>query len=314
MIKNKVVYTGPKNSLSILEEKLGNTFEVVYVDPTPKSLLPEFNKCTVFFDASMKVPIDDVSIAKATKLKLIVTATTGANHINSSALYKFNIPLLTLKGQTEFMHSLTPAAELNWALIMACARRLRGAFKHVENSGWDRIEFPGVLLKGKTIGIIGMGRIGSWTAKYANAFGMRILGYDPHIEKFPKYVENTSLKKVIEESDIVSIHVHLSNETTNMINSDLIDKFKTGAIFINTSRGELTDEIALVRSLKSGKLSCVGVDVLSGEPDISKNPLWKYSHESDNVVITPHIGGFCPDAVNKVVDFSCERIIKYFGN
>ena len=311
---DRIVYTGPEYSIKILQQRLGNMFKIVCVEPTPEDLLPEFEKCTVFLDASMKVPIDDMNIAQSTKLKLVITATTGANHIDGFALEKRNIPLLTLKGQNELLHSLTPAAELNWSLIMACARKLRGAIHHVENSGWDRVEFPGVLLKDRTIGIIGMGRLGSWTARYANAFGMRILGYDPYIDEFPKYVERISLDEIMKESDIVSIHVHLSDETSGMINKDLIGKLKKGAIFINTSRGELTDEKALVEALKSGQLSSVGVDVLSGEPNIEKNPLWKYSQNNNNVIITPHIGGFCPDAVNKVVDFSCSRILDFFKN
>ena len=311
---DRIVYTGPEHSAKILQQRLGDIFEVVYVEPTPEALLPAFEKCTVFLDASMKVPVDGISISKATKLKLIITATTGANHIDSLALEQRNIPLLTLKGQTELLHSLTPAAELNWSLIMACARKLRGAFHHVESFGWDRVEFPGVLLKDRTIGIIGMGRLGNWTARYANAFGMRILGYDPHVDEFPEYVECTSLEQIMKESDVISIHVHLSDETTGMIDKELISQVKTGAIFVNTSRGELTDESALVEVLKSGQLSSVGVDVLSGEPDIEKNPLWKYSQKNDNVIITPHIGGFCPDAVNKVVDFSCSRILDFFNN
>ena len=311
---NKIVYTGPEHSLKTVQQKLGNMFEVIRVEPIPEVLLPKFEECTVFLDASMKVSIDEINILQATKLKLVITATTGANHIDSLALEKRNIPLLTLRGKKELLHSLTPAAELNWALIMACARKLRGAFHHVENSGWDRVEFPGVLLKDRTIGIIGMGRLGGWTARYANAFGMHVLGYDPYVDKFPEYVERSSLEKIMEESDIVSIHVHLSDETTGMINKDLIGKFKKGSIFVNTSRGELTDENALVEALKYGQLSSVGVDVLSGEPNIEKNTLWKYAQNNNNVIITPHIGGFCPDAVDKVVDFCCTSIFDYFNN
>ena len=169
-----IVFTGPEHSASIVKQRVGNRFDVKYVEPTPESLLPEFYDCTVFLDASMKVPIDDASIAMAVNLELVITATTGANHIDCLALEGRNIPLLTLKGQNELLHSLTPAAELSWSLIMACARKLRGAFEHVGNVGWDRVEFPGMLLKGRTIGIIGMGRLGSWVARYANAFDMRI--------------------------------------------------------------------------------------------------------------------------------------------
>ena len=311
---DKIVYVGPDHSVEIIQQHLGDFFEVIYVEPTPESFLPEFKSCTVFLDASMKVPIDEAMIAGATKLKLVVTATTGASHIDDKALESRNIPLLTLKGQVDLLSSLTPAAELNWSLIMSCARKLKGAFQHVDAAGWNRVDFPGVLLKGKTIGLVGMGRLGSWTARYANAFGMDILGYDPYVKEFPEYVEKASLEQIMEKSDVVSIHVHLSDDTAGMIDKDLIVRFKKGAIFVNTSRGELTDENALVDSLKNGQLGAVGVDVLSNEPNIEQNPLWIYSQDNNNVVITPHIGGFCPDAVDKVVGFSCTRILSYFNN
>jgi phosphoglycerate dehydrogenase-like enzyme len=309
-----LVYTGPDYCIHLIEETLGNLFNIIRVEPTPESLLPAFKSCSVFLDASMKVPISYEIIESALDLELIVTATTGANHIDGEALKQRNIPLLTLKGQTKVLHSLTPAAELSWALIMSCARHLRGAYHHVEIEGWDRTIFPGLMLKGKTIGIIGFGRIGSWIARYANAFDMKILCYDPFTTKSEDYIKMTTLEDLVSFSDVISIHVHLSDKTEKMLDRNIISKFKKGSIFVNTSRGELTDESALVDALKSGNLASVGVDVLCGEPNITKNPLWQYAQNHNNVHITPHIGGFCPDAVKTVVSFSSERIKSHFSD
>ena len=307
-----LVYTGPDYCVNLIKETLGGFFHIVRVEPTLESLLPAFQSCSVFLDASMKVPIDREAIGSAPDLELIVTASTGANHIDGEALEQRNIPLLTLKGQTELLHSLTPAAELSWALIMSCARHLRGAYHHVESKGWDRTMFPGLMLKGKTMGIIGFGRIGGWVARYANAFDMKILCYDPCITKVENYVKMVDLENLVSSSDVISIHVHLSSETEKILNKDIIGKFKKGSVFVNTSRGELTDENALVDALKSKRITAVGVDVLCDESDITESPLWKYAQDHNNVHITPHIGGFCPDAVKAVVAFSSERIKNHF--
>jgi phosphoglycerate dehydrogenase-like enzyme len=307
-----LVYTGPDYCVPLIEEKLGNQFEIIHVEPTPNSLFSAFKECTVFLDASMKVNIDRDIINDSQKLDLVVTATTGANHIDKSALDDKNIQLLTLKGQVEVLNSLTPAAELTWALIMSCARHLRAAYRHVEDKGWERTQFPGLMLKEKTIGIIGFGRIGSWIARYANAFDMKILCYDPSTTRVEDYVEMTSLEYLVSSSDIISIHVHLTNDTKGMLNKTIISQFKKGSIFVNTSRGELTDENALVNALESGSIQSVGLDVLSNEPNIIDNPLWRYAKNHDNVHITPHIGGFCPDAVKTVVSFSCDRVKEFY--
>jgi phosphoglycerate dehydrogenase-like enzyme len=308
-----LIYSGPADSTKIVERVLSSKFHVKWVDPDPERLLPEFEKCTVFLDASMKVPIRAECILKARNLRLIVTATTGANHIDQEVLTSRGIPLLTLKGQTEVLRNLTPAAEHSWLLLMACARRLRGAIDHVEGGHWERTEFPGIVLKNKTIGIIGMGRIGTWMARYASAFDMRVLGYDPFVSSFPSGVIRADLNELLSSSDFICVHVNLTNETRGMLTSEKINKCKRGCVLINTSRGELIDEAALVKALKNDTILAVGVDVLEAEPDITKSPLWMYSQDHPNVIITPHVGGFCPEAVNWVVEFSCRRILEYFS-
>ena len=121
------------------------------------------------------------------------------------------------------------------------------------------------------------------------------------------------LDELLSTSDFVSVHVNLTSETRMMLPAEKIKTIKPGAVLVNTSRGELVDENALVDALREGRLTSVGVDVLTGEPDIRSNPLWKYAQSNDAVCITPHIGGFSPEAVDQVVAFSCRRILEYFG-
>lgn len=304
----KVVYTGPADSATAAREGLGDEFDLIVVEPVVESLHPAVEGAVALLDASMRVPITAELIARAPHLRVISTATTGASHIDAGALEARGIPLLTLKGQTDVLRDLTPAAEQSWLLLMACARRLRSAIHHVEDGGWDRTLFPGTMLKGSTIGIIGLGRLGGWMARYARAFDMKVQAFDPFVTEAGEGIDLVSLEQLLATSDFITLHVNLSPETEGMLGEDLIRLIRPGAVFVNTSRSELTDEVALVRALEQGRLRAVGVDVLVGEPESSASPLWRYSLEHDNVLVTPHIGGFSPQAVDITVRFAARRI------
>jgi D-3-phosphoglycerate dehydrogenase len=207
----------------------------------------------------------------------------------------------------EVIRNLTPAAELTWALVLACARRLPAAVAHVRDGGWDREQFPGPMLNNRQLGLIGCGRIGGWMSRYAQAFGMRVVGFDPHRAEFPAGVTQVPLAQLMETSDVVSVHVPLNAETRGLVSADLLARIKPGAIFINTSRGPIADEAALLDGLHSGRISAAGLDVLDGEPAIAGHPLLAYARAHDNLLITPHCGGFSPDAV-AVVSAHAARV------
>jgi phosphoglycerate dehydrogenase-like enzyme len=308
-----VLYSGPKEHIGVLKEILSSRYDVRHVEPSVESLMPEFKKCSIFLDASMRVPITAEMIEDADDLKLIVTATTGADHIDQGALEKREIPLLTLKGQKQVLRSLTPAAEQSWLLLMACARHMRSAMHHVENGNWNRTLFPGIMLKGRTIGIIGFGRLGSWMARYAAAFDMNIQVHDPFVRSFPEHVMAVEFDQLLASSDFITIHVHLTDLTKGMLNKEKLGLIKKGTIFINTSRAELVDTEALVMALEENRIAAVGVDVLTNEPEITNDLLWKYAETHKNVIISPHIGGFSPQAVKCVLSFSAKRIIEFMG-
>ncbi len=313
-MKDVLLYIGPEYAQETIENILGSSYKILAPEGVPDKVIPIFEECDIFFDASMKVPVSADNIHNAKNLKLIVTATTGASHIDQKALEQRGVPLLTLKGQKEILQELTPAAEQSWLLLMACARHLRSSIHHVEASEWNRVEFPGIMLKGKTIGIIGLGRIGSWMARYATAFGMKVQAYDPFNDEVNDGIEMVDINHLLSTSDFITVHVHLTPETAQIIDAERIKLFKRGSIFINTSRAELVDVKALINALKEGRIVAVGVDVLFNEPDIKNDPLWQHSIDHYNVIISPHIGGYCPEAVIKVVEFSAKRILKYFAN
>jgi phosphoglycerate dehydrogenase-like enzyme len=303
----KVVYLGPDDLLGFVQERLGERYRVVLVTQ-PDTARQEIPDASFVLDAYMRVRFDRALLDAAPKLRAFVTATTGADHVDAKALEQRSIPLLTLRGQTDVLRNLTPAAELSWMLLMACARGARAAFDEVLAGQWDRNKHPGMMLRGRTLGLIGCGRIGGWMARYAQAFGMPCIGFDPHVLEWPQGVRPLPLADVMSQADAISVHVPLNSETAGLIGREQLRLVKRGAILVNTSRGEILDEEAVIEALEDGRLRAVGVDVLKGEPDIDQHPLVAYARAHPNVMITPHIGGFSPDAVREVLAFCCRRI------
>jgi D-3-phosphoglycerate dehydrogenase len=212
------------------------------------------------------------------------------------------------------LRDITPAAELSWALLLACARRLPAAVAHVRAGHWVREEFPGIMLNGRILGLVGCGRIGGWMARYGRAFGMKVIGYDPELKTFPDTIERATLEDVFEQADFISLHVHLTPQTEGMISAKLLARARSGLVLINTSRGQILDEAALLEGLLSGRIAAAGLDVLTGEPDIAEHPLVDYSRSHDNLLITPHCGGFSPDAVRFVCAHAARKIKTALSN
>ncbi|MEO6488683.1 MAG: NAD(P)-dependent oxidoreductase, partial [Ferruginibacter sp.] len=158
--------------------------------------------------------------------------------------------------------------------------------------------------KEKTIGIIGLGRTGSRVAGYAEAFDMRIQYFDPYVND-PRYHKCDQLNELLQSSDIISLHVHLNEETHHLLGGHNISMMKKGCLLINTSRGNVVDENAVVEALSSKKIKGVATDVLEGElDDITLSPLWQAHQSGENIIITPHIGGATCDAM-----WACEEFI-----
>ena len=307
-----LLYLGPENSVDHVRSALPATYEIQQATDasTAYRYLPNSD---VVLDAYMKIHFRKDQLARAGHLKLFVTATTGADHVDATALEKRKIPLLTLRGQNRILKNITPAAEHSWLLLMACARQLPPATQHVLQGKWDRNQFPGVMLRGKTVGIIGCGRIGEWISRYAAAFGMNCLGFDPYANPFPAEIKRLDLVPLLQQSDFISVHVTLTDQSRGLLGPEEFKQMKKGAILINTSRGEVIDETSLLRALENGDLLAAGLDVLTGEPEIDRHPLVQYARTHSNLILTPHIGGYSPDALKTVLTFSCKRINDFFG-
>lgn len=305
-----ILYLGAEVGAQAAEEVVAGRAEVRRVPADSEEVKVHITTCAALLDASMKVRITDRMVASAAGLKIISCATTGSDHIDRQELDSRGIPVKTLMEDRELLLNLTPAAELSWALLMACARKLPAAVKHVVSGGWNREEFPGIMLNGRRIGIIGCGRIGTWMSRYARAFGMEIVGYDPLLTDYPPHINPVSLEALARTSDFITIHVPLSDETIGLFTKKHCEMVKPGAILINTSRGAIVDEPALLQALKTGQMGAAGLDVLADEPEIQQSALYRYATAHDNLIITPHCGGFSHDAVKVVCRRAAEKIVE----
>jgi len=304
----RVVYTGGEHGYVAASEVLKGIAEVFHVEADPDILAKQLQKSDAFLDASMKVKITPKMFEESPKLKIISCATTGSDHIDKNSAENYKVDVRTLREDPELLMNITPAAELSWALLMACARKLKAAFTHVNHGRWIREEFPGIMLKGKRLGLIGCGRIGGWMARYAQAFGMEVIGYDPYIKSFPSTIKPVALEELFDSSDFISVHVHLSDDTYDLASEKLLSRCKSGVVIINTSRGQIINEAALLNGLHSGQIAAAGLDVLNGEPEIDNHPLVNYARFNDNLLITPHCGGYSPDSLSQVCARAAEKI------
>jgi len=256
-------------------------------------------------------------LKRAKKLKVIATTTTGLDHIDLVVAKKQGIEVLSLRGEDEFLNTITGTAELAFGLLIDLLRRTPWAFEMVKNYHWQRENWKGVSLYGKTLGVIGLGRLGKMTARFGKAFGMKIIFTDPNVspKDFPNY-KKVSLEKLLQESDAVSLHVHLNQETENFLAQKEFALMKKNAILVNTSRGKIVNEKDLLVVLERGQLGGYAADVLADElsfktTGFKKYPLVEYAKNHQNLIIVPHIGGMTTDSRLATDLFMAEKLKKY---
>jgi D-3-phosphoglycerate dehydrogenase len=244
--------------------------------------------------------IDEEVLAAAVRLKAIVTNTTGLTHIDVDAARRRGIHVISLRGEVAFLKTVRATAELTLGLVLALVRRLPAAAAHVRDGGWDRYGFKGHDLYEKTAGIVGLGRLGRIVATYFQALGMSVLATTPENESAAG-VPLVSLDELLARADLVSVHVDLNPGTRALFGPREYATMKPGAWFVNTSRGEVVDEKALLVALEGGALQGAALDVLAGEPTsiTPSHPLVRYAATHDNLIITPHIGGYTFESLDR---------------
>lgn len=241
-------------------------------------------------------------VIEKSNLKVIGRAGVGVDNIDVNAATRKGILVVNApEGNT------IAASEHTIALITAVARNIPAAVMSLKNKQWDRKKFLGIELRGKTLGVIGLGRIGKDVAVKAIGLGMNIIAYDPFIIK--DHVENnhiriTEFETVLKEADFITFHVPMTKATYHMINKETISMMKDGVIIINCARGGIIDEMALFEALQSGKVGACALDVFEHEPPL-ESPLIGLP----NVIATPHLGASTVEAqVNVAVDIAHDVI------
>ncbi len=257
--------------------------------------------------------MDKELFAAAPRLRVLVSATTGLDHIDLEAAADCGVEVLSLKGETEFLEGLSATAELTWGLLLAVSRHIPQAADSVKEGIWDRDAFKGHELRGKRLGILGMGRLGRMVAEYGRAFGMAVAAYDPYASDWPTGVElHSAAEDLMEDAQVLSIHVPLNDETRGLMDKDMLSRLPEGAVLINTSRGAVVAEAALLSALGSGHLAGAGLDVVAEE--LCGGPsqaLLAYARDHGNLIITPHMGGATVESMEKAEVFIAHKLVRF---
>ena len=306
------------NEYSKEAKKILETFAYVTDGPCSRTELLEQIKDYDVLIVRLAHMIDAQVIAAATKLKVIASATTGLNHIDLEYLRDRGITVVSLKNEVEFLEDIHATAEHTWAMILALLRKIPAAYQSVLNGEWDRDSYKGHELNGAILGIVGLGRIGYKVAQYAETFGMKVIAYtDKYRKKRSGIILVDSLNRLLELSDIVTIHVPLNVMTENMITENELLKMKKSALFINTSRGEIVDEHALIKALGNGEIAGAAIDVICQEEEMIQkghSSIVEFARQDSRLLITPHIGGATYESMKKTEIFIAEKLVKYFIN
>ncbi len=295
--------------------------KIILADPIDRKAFEEIKKIAEVKDASKLPRLDllkelqnyDVLVVRsktqadaellqsAPKLKAVIRAGAGLDNVDAGYCSKHSIKVLNTPEAPAIS-----VAELAIALMLSLLRKIPQADSSVKEKKWLKSELSGKELFGKTLGIIGLGRIGQQVAIRAKAFGMKVLVYDAgkkagQVKEFGEYV---SLDDLLKNSDIISLHIPLTPETENSISEKEFQLMKNGSYLINTARGPIINEDALIKALESGKLAGAGLDVYWDETPFKS----KIMQFRDKVVLTPHLGAQTAEAQARVGELLVEKI------
>lgn len=285
---------------------LGEGFDIRYCDGANRSeLLASIGEANAILVRSA-TKVDAEAIAVAPNLKVIARAGVGLDNVDIPAATTSNV--LVVNAPTS---NIVSAAEMAVALLLSVARNVVPANLALKEGQWKRSKFGGVELQGKTVGIIGMGKIGLLVAQRLAGFDMKFVAYDPYVKTAPTggpEIKMVSLDELLAQADFVTIHIPKTAETAGLIDAGALAKLKPTAFVINAARGGVLDESALYEALVAGKLAGAGLDVFATEP-CTDSPLFKL----DNVVATPHLGASTEEAQEKAGIAVAESVVAAFA-
>ena len=256
-----------------------------------------------------KTPLSEEVFQECPSIRYVGVLATGYNIVDVEAAKKRGIPVCNIP-----TYGTTAVAQMTMALLLEVCHHAAEhsmavkAGEWTNNVDWCFWNYPLIELSGKTMGIIGFGRIGQIVGKLARAFGMQVIAYDEHqSESGKEIVDYVALDELLARSDVISLHCPLFESTKGIINRENIGKMKGGVIILNTSRGPLIEEDALAEALESGKVYAAGLDVVSTEPIREDNPLLK----CNNAIITPHIAWAPKESRQRLMDIAVDNLIAF---
>jgi len=295
MEKPKVLVADAVSQRGIEELSAGGALDVSVQTGLPEAeivkIIPEFDALVVRSQTKVSAAV----IEAAKKLKVVGRAGVGVDNVDVDAATKRGIIVMNTPGGNTIS-----TAEHAFSLIVSIARSIPQAHASIVAGKWDRKKYEGVELYNKTLGILGMGRIGTEIARRAIAFGMRVLAYDPYLSASRARTLQVELidqlDELIPQADFFTLHMPLTDETKHMIDARRLKMMRKGARIVNCARGGLIDEAALYDALKSGEIAAAALDVYEVEPPPAEFPL----RELSNIVFTPHLGASTTEAQENV--------------
>ena len=316
--KKTILITCPVHFINDEIKDLQNTYNIIIIDKKndKRDLIKNiFDKYRIDIFITNPCPtykISDALLKKCKYLNIIATPSTGTTHLD---INNKKIKIISLK-DSGFEKKIFASSEYTFLMLLNVLRPMIVANNKVKQGYWRDVEVENYLrgneLRGKTIGIIGFGRIGSNIAKFAKPFGAKILFYDPYKNK-NKISKKTSVSNLLKKSDIIAVCCHLNKETKNMVDENWFKKMKKGVLFINSSRGEIVDEESLIKYLKNGKIKRCAIDVVQNEnlkkDEFKNKKILKYAKHNENLIITPHIAGLTFESERKAFN-SIIKLIK----
>jgi D-3-phosphoglycerate dehydrogenase len=273
----------------------------------PKEYAPHLAECEALLVRSA-VKVNAEVLAKAPKLRVIGRAGVGVDNVDLKAATAAGVLVMNTPGGNS-----VSVAEHTLALMLAMARSIPQASASTKSGKWEKKKFLGNELRGKTLGVVGLGSIGREVVRRAKPFEMRIVASDPYVNAQSAAdlgVELVDLPALYAQSDYITLHVALTPETTRMLGDDAFAQMKTGVRVVNCARGELVDGAALTRAFQSGKIGGAALDVFEVEPPAAGDPLLSF----DTLVATPHIGGSTEEAQEIVGVRIAEQLVEYLKN
>src|SRR5438874_49032 len=301
----KILVAEPLAPAAIEKLRSHQSWEVIEADP--KTYEPHLADCEALVVRSAVQVTPDV-LAKAPKLRVIGRAGVGVDNVDLIAATAAGVLVMNTPGG-----NAVSVAEHTIALMLSMARFIPQASASTKSGKWEKKKFLGSELRGKTLGIVGLGSIGREVVKRARAFEMRIVAHDPYVTPQIAHdlgVELMDLAKLYAASDYLTLHVASTPETQGMLSAGAFAQMKTGVRIVNCARGELVDEAALKEALASGKVADASLDVFREEPPPAGFALLK----ADGVLATPHIGGSTEEAQEIVGVRIAEQVVEYLKN